>query len=298
MGKLMERGLQLALELGDRLAHALLLRFRKALEVLRVDDHAIASRGETETERRSDERDAGRLGMLLDLRQPGLATRLDLRLDRLFAAAVALAFEGGRDGSLQLDAELGHRFAQAGPGAGRQAQGLRSLRVREVVDVAPVIRRRHAGGAASQELADSCGLADPGRSEGEHVEAARGRRDRQVDRLDSPVLADDLVHVRDVRGGGEPQVRRRAVSVQVFHLERPGAVEVAGCAGRRRRCVGLVGKRNGHRLVPGAIGLRLSPDGELAHRPFDAVTSAERPERPGLRERVAAGRDRPNRVPA
>ena len=74
------------------------------------------------------------------------------------------------------------------------------MRVLEVVDVTPVGRGILRGRLAVQELADGGVLAERVGPEREQVEAGRADADAEAQRLDGPLLAEDLVDVLELGG--------------------------------------------------------------------------------------------------
>ena len=238
--------LEVALEGRDLRPDPLLVRLGQVVEVIGRQDLAVPGRCQADAERGPDERDPGGVSAPFDVREARFAVRLELRFDRLLAAAILVALEGRRDRALQLETELRHRLPKYDARRRRQPQRAGALRVGEVVDVAPVVGSRLAGRARGQELPQGGRLADPRWAEGEDVEPDAGRGDRQFDRLDGPLLADDRGDLRARRGRGERHRGDRTAAVEPARRQRS--------QGHRRLLRGLDGRTSFcSRLARGSI---------------------------------------------
>jgi hypothetical protein len=137
--------LELALEPGDRGLDAFLMFFGQLPERLGAHHFALVNRREGESGLRPDQRGLARVGGLLEVVERGLLEGFEFVLDGVLAGDVVLALEHRRDRRPQVAYQAFHVTAQAHAPARRQAQRARLVRLGEIVDVAPVRRRRLAG---------------------------------------------------------------------------------------------------------------------------------------------------------
>ena len=197
---------ELALHLLDVALHPLALGLRQGLEHLRRQDLAVAPGRQRQPHRRAQQGDALLLGMALQFGERLLVALLELLVDDLAPRPVIVALEGRRQGRAQFPDQPLHRLAQARRTARRQLQAARLLRLVEVVDVAPVRRRRLARRPAPQEIVDQGMLAGAAGAQGIDVVALAAHGDGELDGLDRAVLADQPRRSPRPRPRGRPAV--------------------------------------------------------------------------------------------
>ncbi len=138
----------------DLVLDALALGRRQLVEQFRRQHLAVARRGEGQTHRRAQQRDVLAFGTALQGAEGLFAALLELLLDRLAPRPVFVALEGRRQGGAQFLDEPLHRRREPGAAARRQPQTPGLLRVVEIVDVAPVGRRRLGFRPVPQQVFD------------------------------------------------------------------------------------------------------------------------------------------------
>ncbi len=136
------------------------------------------------------EQEAGGARLRRKLRKHGVAMPLDRPQDLVAAADEVVGLEGARDALLCLRDHVLHRHAELGALAGREAQRVGPVRLVEVVNVAPVVRRQSAAGVVLDVLADRRRAAGAGLTGNDDVEALALDGQAELQRLDRAVLAD------------------------------------------------------------------------------------------------------------
>ncbi len=202
-------------------AVALLLGVRQLLELVRLDHLPVAQRREGEAGGSAHDRDAARAGLLLDLVEGPLALLLERALDELAARLVVVALEDRGDRRAQLVDEAAHVLVERLGAARRQPQRARPARVREVVDVDPVVGRALLRGAPLQERPHEAVLAHARRAERVEVVPVAADPDREAHCLLRALLADDAGNLLELGGCLERQRRRVAAAVERVGGQRP-----------------------------------------------------------------------------
>ena len=198
-------------------------------------------------------------GLLLQLLQHRGATLLLLLQHRGALADVGVGVERLAQLRARVLHGAAHRLGERAPLAGRERDAVRSVGVLEVVDVDPVRRRLARFREALQVGLDDRGLADAVRPGGVEVVAARLHAERELDRADGALLAEDglqRVQVRSARerqrGGVAAGSQRLGADLEsvsplahrVFHSARPAASRPAPpCRARSRGDRSTAGRR-------------------------------------------------------
>ena len=190
LGRLLENLLQLLLQLGDVRAHLRLGLLGPLAKGFRAHHLALGGGRQGEPRGGADQAHAARLGVLLQLVERGFLALAELRLKGLGSGLVLLALESRGNGRAQLADELLHVGAEPAAPAGRQLERARLVGLLEVVDVAPVGRRRHSGRRLLDVAPDERVLAGAGRAVGEDVVAMAPDADAEPDRLQRTLLAE------------------------------------------------------------------------------------------------------------
>ena len=176
-------------------------------------------------------------GGLLNDAEGRFAARLELLLDRLAPGAVFVALEGRRQGGAQLRDESFHRGRERGAVPRRQFEGAGLLRIVEIVDVAPVGRCRLALRPVAQQILDHGVPAGAARAEGIDVVPLGLDAQREVERLDGALLADQPGRLIELAAQLERQLGRVAAAIQ--QIRRQGLTERKARSGSLRRGCGL-----------------------------------------------------------
>jgi hypothetical protein len=121
----------------------------------------------------------------------------------------------GQRGAQIID-QGAHVGGQPRAPAGRQAQGARTMRQLEIVDVAPIIRLGPLTGGPPEEVFDRRALATARGAEGKDVVAGTADRDTEIDRLARAVLPDDFGQGLELGGRLEVEAIRGAGCEQGF----------------------------------------------------------------------------------
>ncbi len=232
--------LKLLLEGGYILLESFALLLRQFLKLVGADDLAFAQGGEGQSGRRADQRDALFLRPLLHLAESPLLSFLEFFLGFLPARAVILALEGGRDCSQQFLHQPLHIAAQTDCLTRREPQGARSVRLIEVVDVAPVRGDWLGGGLPIEELTDGGAFPRATGPQSEQVVTLSLDANAKMDRIHRPLLADNLAQAFQV--GGRLEVKLRWITARTELL----------CRQRSYHCVRVSLARCLMLLIPGS----------------------------------------------
>jgi hypothetical protein len=115
----------------------------------------------------------------------------ELLIDDLTPLTVVIALESGGQRGTQLQHETLHRIAQRHSATGGQFQAVRTPRIGEIIDVAPIGRRRFVGGATFEKLLHERAFAAATRPKGEYVETRPADGDAEFDRFDRSFLPNE-----------------------------------------------------------------------------------------------------------
>ncbi len=225
---LLHQGPQFGLQFFYRRLDRFALRVGQFLVLFRAQHFAVARRSQGEPGGRADQLDAP-LGRLL--RQALKRLRLpllDFRLDLLQPIAVLLHLQGGRNRGVQVLEQNPQILNQLGAAPGGQPQSARLVGIVEIVDVAPVVRRRLVRRLLLQKTLHDRPLAHPGRSQHVQVIAFAADRDAKANRIQGAGLPHELT--------------------EIFQLLRRLEIEAAGIASPTQR-----GGRQGMDLAHGAL---------------------------------------------
>ena len=209
---LLDGFLKLLLKLLNGVLRPRALGLGQLAEVLGAHHFLAAHRREGEPHRCPDQRDLAGAGALLQLFEGLGLTLAELFVDALQPGAVLLAVEDRGNRGLQFLDQPRHVAVKFAAGARRKFQRLGPMRVLEIVDVAPIGGRFLMGRLAVQELAHGGVLAQRVGSEREQVEAVRADADTEAQRLDGPLLAQNVVEVIEFGGrAGTAAIEDRSV---------------------------------------------------------------------------------------
>ncbi len=226
--------LQLVAELADGLLNLAALFLRQLAEFFFVDNLAVTDRREHVPGRRLQHADAFLLRPLLEIAPLFLEFLLRRCLDGLELGPVVLAFEGRRDREPQFLDQFAHVVAELPAGPRGEAQCSRSFRIGEVIDVAPVSRRRFACRLRFGELL--CKPVPPGTvaSQDEDVMAVACDLDAKLDGVDCALMTErsgpclELVRALEVDA---ERIAGAAQAVERYLESVSGVVCHACCAG-------------------------------------------------------------------
>src|SRR5690606_37105675 len=202
-----QRRFQLALQLLDVALDPLLLGGVQPLERLRTERLAVPDRRQRDAHGRAHHRDALLAGAALHALETFLVPLAQLLFEGLPARAVLVALEHRRDCRAQVVHEALHVVAQTAATARGQPHRVRPVRRLEIVHVDPVRRGRLAWRPALEKAPHQRVLAHARRPEGEQIVAVLPDADAEADRLDRPVLADDVPERFEIVGGLEREGR-------------------------------------------------------------------------------------------
>ncbi len=170
--------------------HALLVFLRQLLELFGREHGALFERGKGQPRRGAQQRQVAPLGLFLQLHQAGLLHLLELAFDGAAPRLVFLALEGRRKRRLHVLHQPLQVAAELAAQPAGQAQHLGAVGLVEVVDIAPVGRRRFAGRALLHGVVHQGELAHARRSQGKNVVAGTLHLHAKADGADGPLLAD------------------------------------------------------------------------------------------------------------
>ena len=208
--------LQMLVERLQALVDALLLFGGECLVCFARHGLALSGLGrESQTRRGAHHDETAGIRLLAEVGELRLLLLADLLSDDALLLLVLLAFEGMGDGRLQVLDELLHVLAELLGLACRQVDGVRTVRLSEVVDVHPVVGRGARGGLVGQEVVDGARLAGPRGSRGVDVVAVVVDAHAEGHRRDRSVLTDDLGEVRKLVCGLEGERRWVTDSIDV-----------------------------------------------------------------------------------
>jgi hypothetical protein len=199
---------QFTLQVLDVALDALLLFGVELLELVGAERLAFLHRRERNAHRRAHHRDSLFPGTSLHAFEAFLVALPHLLLNGLPAGAVFLTLEHGRDRRTQLLHQALHIVAQYPATTRGQTQRVRAVRRLEVVHVNPVGRRRLVGSPVFEKATHHGVLADARRPEREQVVALLPDADAEADRLDRPVLTDDILERLEIVRGLECELGR------------------------------------------------------------------------------------------
>ena len=199
---------------------ALALGRRQLIEQFRRQHLAVARRGEGEAHRRAHQGDVLAFGAALERAEGGFALLLELLLDGLAPRPVFVALEGRRQRGAQFVDEPLHRGREPGAAARRQLQAAGLLRIVEIVDVAPVGRRRLLFRPLPQQIFDHAVPAGAARAEGIDVVALGAHADGEIERLDGALLPDQPRRFFELAAQLERQLGRVAAAIQQRRRQR------------------------------------------------------------------------------
>ena len=157
-------GLELFLQRFHVLGDFFPIGFGEPAEHVGIDHLAIVGGRQGQPHRRADQRDAFLLGAALQSAEGVVGPLLEFLIQHVAAGAVIVALEGRRQGDLQIGHQPLHRLPERPCAPGRQHQATGLMRIGEVVDVAPIGRRRLGRRFAPQQLLHQRVLAGPARS--------------------------------------------------------------------------------------------------------------------------------------
>ena len=206
---------QLVLQATDGRADALLLIVGQLVEVVGRDDLAVARGDKGEAARGAQQEDLLAFGFVAQGLERGFFTLAEGVLDGLGLGAVLVAFEQPGDGAAQVVHQLGHLVAQVGAPARGEAQGLRFVRLLEVVQVAPLGRVGLGGRLACQQLLHHAALAHARGALHIDVVALMAHAGAELHGLHRAHLADQLAQVFQLGGGLEIELMGIAGVVQL-----------------------------------------------------------------------------------
>ena len=166
--------------------------------------------------RRPQQRDALRLGPLLQIAESLFAAFFELLVDNLTPRAVIIPLKGGGQRRAQLLDEPLHRHFELDAAPGRQRQAAWFLRVGEIVDVAPVGRRRFALCVAAQQLVDQRLAPGAAGAERKDIVPLAAHANGKPHCLDGSLLTDQPRHVGQFGAQIEWQILGVTASVQQF----------------------------------------------------------------------------------
>jgi hypothetical protein len=179
-----------------------------------------ARRGhEAETLRRPDHRQPLLARLRLEALDRVVLVRPQLLQDPGRVALERLALERAREARPALVDQPRHLGAEFAAAARRELERRRTVRVREVVDVAPVGRRRLRRGARVQHAAHGRRLPGARGAQDEEVVAGTPHRDAERRRGDGALLTDHAIRRRELRGRREAERRRVADRAELAGLE-------------------------------------------------------------------------------
>jgi hypothetical protein len=145
------------------------------------------------------ERHASRPGAFPELAEGLRLALLEIVFDRLLARSIVIGFEERRHDDAQLLDQMVDVPPKLRAHAGRQLEGDGFLGRFEVVDIAPIGRRRLGRRPAFHELADDRVLAGRRRAQGEEVVSGAADADPELEGFDRAVLTHDLRKVLQFR---------------------------------------------------------------------------------------------------
>lgn len=221
-GQLVHQVQQGRAHLLHRAGQAIAVLLRQGLELLLGHGLAVLGRREGESLRRAQHGDALLRGTLHQRLQRVVFALLVILLDRLDARAILLALERHLDRLADLLGEGLHLRPQPPAFAGRQAQRPRLVRIGEVVEIAPVHRRRPLPRVQLHQLAHDFVPAAPGPPQHEQVVAGPGDVQRHRHRFDGARLAERLVRLGQRLGGLESEPVRIAARAQLGRRQALG----------------------------------------------------------------------------
>ena len=184
--------------------------------LVRADDFAILGRREGKTVGGTQQGDFPLGGGIAHFGEClGLALA-EIVVDLAQAATVFITFEHGRDGCAQFAHQLLHIVAQFDSGACRQSDHARFVRLREIVDVAPVARWRSLAGALLEQVLHQRALATAGRAHHVQVVSLAAHADAELCCIGGTQLPDDLGKVFKLGCGIEGELVGIAMPVKLI----------------------------------------------------------------------------------
>jgi hypothetical protein len=201
--------LQLRLELLQQPMQAVALGLRQSVEGVGLQYLALlGQRRHAEAERRAHDGDLVLAGLLGQRREGLLLLAAEGLVDRAPTRLVVLALERGGQRRAEIADQFGDGGAELRAAPRRQAQRARLVRLGEVVDVDPVVRRRLAVRLLLQQGAHRAVDTGTRGADHEQVEPGRLHARAETQRIERACLPDRLV-VRRCLGGGSKRQRCR-----------------------------------------------------------------------------------------